>query len=256
MATPRALPSNFPRPPTSGRIATNLQFPDDLLADGRNFFTQIQMVPYDWKLIEPLFTGETTSADPVGGVVLPIPTKLNNTQVVHWEEVSLMSQGAALASSVIGNLFSSRLRTLNQIQQGAALAGSGISVLTGYQLNPMLFMMFKQPGFREFTLTWTLSPNNARESEAIVRIEEYLRINSLPTVEAGGLLYGYPNIAMVKLFPNNKYTIRFKPCAIMAVSSDLTPQGPSFFKNGAPTLVNFTLHIKEIDLWTQNNFYR
>lgn len=255
MAT-KQLPSNFPVPPTRGRPMTNLQFPEDLLADGRNFFTQIQMVPYNWSLIKDLFQGNVSSADPVGGVVLPIPTKLNNTQVLLWEEVSLLSQGASLASSIVGNIFSNRIRTLNAIQTGIGLGGSAISIATGYALNPMLFMMFKQPGFREFQLTWQLSPNNEKESEAIVRIEEYLRRNSLPTVEFGGLTYGYPNIALVRLFPNNKYTIRFKPCAIRAVSSDLTVQGPSFFKNGAPTLVNFTLDIKEIDLWTQNNFYR
>jgi hypothetical protein len=70
-----------------------------------------------------------------------------------------------------------------------------------------------------------------------------------------GLVYGYPSIALIKLYPSEVFTFAFKPCAVLAVQTDFTGAGtPSYFKNGAPTVVNLTVQLKEIDLWTKNNY--
>ena len=77
----------------------------------------------------------------------------------------------------------------------------------------------------------------------------------LPSTALGSLLLNYPNIAILRLYPNDFFTYRFKPCAIAAVSVDYSGGGqPSFFENGAPTVINFTLQLKEIELWMQEDF--
>ena len=49
--------------------------------------------------------------------------------------------------------------------------------------------------------------------------------------------------------------MKFRPCAVNGVSVDYTGAGvPSFFKNGAPTVINLTLQLTEIQLWDQTNY--
>lgn len=56
-------------------------------------------------------------------------------------------------------------------------------------------------------------------------------------------------------FKPDKYLFKFQPCAIISVAIDHTAGGtPSFFKNGAPTVVGLSLKLKEIALWTQDNY--
>jgi hypothetical protein len=65
----------------------------------------------------------------------------------------------------------------------------------------------------------------------------------------------YPNLALIQLRPEDMYTFKFKPCAVSAVSVDYSGGGsPSFFKNGAPTVVNVAIQLKEVELWTQNDY--
>ena len=41
----------------------------------------------------------------------------------------------------------------------------------------------------------------------------------------------------------------------MAVQTDFTAAGqPSFFNNGAPTIVNLTVSMRETELWTAEDF--
>ena len=58
----------------------------------------------------------------------------------------------------------------------------------------------------------------------------------------------YPKVALVSFKPAN-YLFTIKPCAIISVAVDYTgANGPSFFKNGAPTVVNLSLQLKEMQL--------
>jgi hypothetical protein len=62
----------------------------------------------------------------------------------------------------------------------------------------------------------------------------------------------YPQIAQVvlKAAGGDRYLYKFKPCAIISVQVEHTAAGmPSFFNSGAPTVVNLTLQLKEIQLW-------
>jgi len=232
------LPSYFPQPPQP--TATNNTFPSDLVADGRNFYTQIQFVSYTAPFIG-------SYNQPSGGMYLPIPRKLNDLQTVTWQEESLLNLGASIASSLSGRLG-------NIVDAGTKTAQAG-GALAGLAANPFLFMMFKHPNFKQHTLTWTFAPTNEQESITLAAVIRQFKFHMLPTLQLGGLAYGYPSIALIKLYPSEVFTFAFKPCAVLAVETDFTGAGsPSYFKNGAPTVVNLTVQLKEIDLWTKNNY--
>jgi len=232
-----ALPDYFPQPPQT--TTTNNTFPSDLVVDGRNFYTQIQFVSYSFPWTS------NTYGSPSGGMYLPIPRKLNDLQTVTWQEESLLNLGASVASS-LGGRFGS-------LTQTAASLGGIAGAISGFAVNPFLFMMFKHPNFKEHTLSWTFAPTSEQESITLASVIRQFKYNMLPSNM--GLAYGYPSIALVKLYPSEVFTFAFKPCAVLAVQTDFTGAGtPSYFKNGAPTVVNLTVQLKEIDLWTKNNY--
>lgn len=245
---------NFPQPP--GRNQRNHDsFPNDLEQSNRQFFTKLTFSKYNFT-----FSGGAGSAAIQLGdtVTLPMPRKLNDDEVINWEEWSGAQAGL------------SAMQTMGQFNRAASIAATGISSLAagasmlgtfsdapfglgGKAVNPFMFMMFKRPNFKEHTLQWTLAPNTPDESDTLRRIINTCKKAALPTKE--GLLMQYPDLCNVVLTAPGNYLYKFKPCAIISVQVDYTGAGgPSFFKTGAPTVVNLSLRLKEIELWSKDNY--
>jgi len=278
--TPRISPEYFrqnnrnPLPPQTG--LSSYVYPTDLVADQRNMYIQIQFMKYEKRSVfSPPFLS------PLGGVALPIPKKINDQQAVVWEAVS---GGPTMAALEAGrNTFNTAYNAagggaggLLAGAAGAAVAGAGVGAtaallqaggsavslagsLVGLAPNPFLTMLFKSGQFKEHQLNWTFTPHNQQESYNLVQIIQYFKYNMLPSyfggALGGGLLLNYPNIAILRLYPDDFFTYRFKPCAIASVSTDYSGGGqPSFFENGAPTVINFSMQLKEIELWTQEDY--
>lgn len=252
--------SNFPTRPQKA-ITTNY-IPEDVISSGRNLYTQIEFVAYSFGYqtfgtgisgFLGLFGNRGGVARPNGGIVLPIPKKINESQTITWEQDS-----ATKVAASVGSLFTG---PASSAAAASALGGAAnfLSSMAGLQVNPYLFMYFKSPNYKEFSFSWTFAPNNQRESRALANIINQFKANSLPTF---GLTWmGYPNIALIRLMPSDLLgNLKFKPCAITSVLVDYTGAGPSFFKSspgnssssGAPTVVNLTVNFKEIQLWDRN----
>jgi len=263
----------FPVPPRTGNLS--YMFPNDLVTDNRAFFTQIQFVEYQRSSVF-----KSPFLMPLGGISLPLPKKINDTQTVTWESIEggpvaafiesqaqgasatetaynvAVSAGAAAGATIAGylpyrnNLSSVAINTLASGAPGAAQQGLGYF---GIAVNPFLTMLFKSGNFKEHSLQWTFTPENEQESLKLAAIINYFKFNMLPSY--AGPFLNYPNIALVQLYPNDMFTFKFKPCAVSAVSVDYSGGGtPSFFRNGAPTIVNLAIQLKEIELWTQNDY--
>ena len=231
--------SNFPTPPQ--KTYNFVSFPNDLEATGRKFKTDIQFLEYSgaFALDSVLNSGSTYT--PTTGITLPLPRRINDSTSVEWSRSSLIELAISLASS-------------SKLAQSAGAFRDAASAGTGQQFNPFQFMVFKHTNFKEHILSWTLSPTTPEESNTIKYIIDQFKFHMLPTTS--GALMQYPSIAIVKLYPNNEYTFRFRPCAIAHVEVDFTGGGmPSFFRNGAPSVVNLTVYLKEITLWDKTNFY-
>jgi hypothetical protein len=244
------LPPHFPRKP---RPVTNIlkTFPSDLLADGRDYYIQLQFIPYDLDFVKAAWSG-WGSANPTGGIVLPLPMKINEVQTLVWQPTEVASQAANIAT----NLLSRNMWTAQQIAGMASQAAGAISPLVGWSINPMLWMTFRTPDFKQFTLNWIFAANNEQESEILSDIIHYIKKQILPAKAFGGLAYAYPDVALIRMYPKNEFTFAFKPCVVLGAAVDYTGGGsPSFYKNGAPTIVNLTIQLTEIDLWTKDNYW-
>ena len=241
--------ANFPTRKISQPL-NQFAFPNDLLANPERPSVSIQFISYrsafySMTTIGSSLTGiaqGTASAlgvgsnliqfiSPTAGISLPLPKKINENQELAWNETSLMDL------------------------IGVKVPAVG-SALTGIQINPFQLMYFQRPLFKQYAFTWTLAPNTPQESRTLLKIVNEFKRRSLPT--AVGPLFDYPDIALVRFFPNNLNNhIIIKPCAVTSVQIDHAgTTTPSFFKNsgGAPVLVNITLQLKEIDIWTQNDY--
>jgi hypothetical protein len=227
-----ALNRNFPTPPIRNVAGGgSLTFPGDLIQNQRQFYTEISFVDYGLGGMGGMNFG--------GAIRLPIPRKLNDVEVILWEEWSALDKGKQFLS--------------NSLVAGIDALTAPVSTYFGAQVNPFQFMMFKRPNFKEHVLQWQLAPNNRQESETLIQIINKCKKAALPT-PMGQLLMKYPQIAQVRFSPD-KYLYKIKPCAIISVQVDYNGAGqPSFFNSGAPTVVNLTLQLKEIRLQNTRNY--
>ena len=240
----------LPKKPTAGYKM--LSYPGDLIADGRDYYTRFDFVKYKYNLAT-----DGNNANPQGGFILPLPKKINEAQTLNWEAVSATAAAAqnSLVLTGMGQFGPAGGNLAARIGMLAGSSAKGVAgAFGGVTPNPFLWMLFTQPNFKEHTFSWTFTPSNEKETETIRQIIRFMKINSLPEV-LGVVLYGYPNIALIKFYPNDIFTFKLKPCAIVSVQVDYTGGGgPSFFKNRAPTVINLTVGLREIEVWTQNNY--
>lgn len=274
---------NLYRNATAGAAATNqnITFPDDLIStnEERNAYCNLRFSRYVRRSIreQPRLTIES-------GIKLPLPTQgLRELQSVEYgtTELGPMIGAAAdaisgfpagdyssLASSLASNLFvggaaeAYSRAAFSPTGRFAALSGfenqarAAVSSLSGTAINPFQTVLFKAPNFKKHAFTWKLIPRNSKESEKIREIIERLKYHSSPGIsQAGGVFFSYPEILEIQLFPNDVYLYKFKPCVVESVTVNYAPNGPSVYREtGAPTAVEISLGIQEIEYWTKNDY--
>jgi len=164
--------------------------------------------------------------------------------------------GGAAGGTALGQGFAAGAGALG-LQALGPTGELALGLLLGMAPNPFLTMLFKQGDFKDHTLSWTFSPHNEQESINLVNIINSFKKNMLPSFVggSGGLLLKYPNLVLIGIYPDDFFTFKFKPCAIISAATDYSGAGqPSFFENGAPTVINFSLQLKEIELWMQDDY--
>jgi len=246
---------NFPQKPRGNPNVYS--FPNDLVADGRNFYTQMMFVEYSFaqQNIGGVFGG--TIANPQGGFRLPIPRRLNDVETFTWAEKDGIGTAASLAGVISRYRNGGRVTAptfLGAVGSAAAVVAPLASAVARASVNPFLFMYFQRPNYKEHTLSWSLAPSSPQESATLQNIINSCKNAARPNTVGPVMLY--PQIALIRMYPNDIFgSLLFKPCAIISVSVDYNGAAtPSFFKRtGAPTVVNLNLHLKEIQLWDKNN---
>jgi hypothetical protein len=268
-------------------IGLGLQFPLDLVSptSNRNYYMTFRFEQYRRRSI----FDKTSFMSTGDSIILPIPNNLVDTQAVSWGEegadpvigagiegmlkggnnVSLANMESAMETAAADGLI-----TAGAVQAARAAASAvgnktGINVpidqflqMAGFAANPFLTLLFKSPAFKTHTFSWKLAPNNYEESIQLQKIISMFRKHMLPSTanSTGGTLLSYPDIVQVNLFPNEEFLYKFKPCIVESMSVNFAPtSSPSFFKDSnAPTEVQFSINLKEIEYWLQedvDNFY-
>jgi hypothetical protein len=266
-----------------------LSYPPDLEATGRNYYVEFDFYDYTGlanlpnlrnnllsdltsdsfltvvgtvlfpavSLIRNSVSAGANRTAPGDNIKLPMPRKINDTLTLTWGEISAFQSLTGAGQNIVGALTGrNNAIKMQLVSQLASNIGSVVSVLSGYSINPLLFMQFQRPNFRQFRFDWLLAPKNAQESRIIKNIVSSFKNAASPTKALGDTLLGYPQVALIKFYPDNgessigKHMV-LKPCVIRGISVDYSPQGtPSFFKNtNAPTLIGVSLDLIEIQLW-------
>lgn len=203
------------------------------------------------------------------GIKLPIPANLTDTYQVSYDNAQMGSIVGAAVESFGGNAPTGLQDVINRLNPVgatgvAALAGvggaliqqnrnmyAGASAVTGLAVNPFMTVNFKTPEFKTHSFSWKLVPRNSQESEDIRTIIKMIRYHMLPSVSGTAVLFGYPEIVDIRLFPQSEFLYEFKPCVIKDFSANFAPNGPSFYRNGHPTAVEIKISLQEIELWTK-----
>ena len=257
---PRSInykPPNFPPPldRQENESGTRLRFPADLIngsiPEGRNLYTSIQFVEYNAASFSSYVWKRSNGVKPNGSIKLPIPQKLNDNLVLNWSALSFMDAAVRAGTSAItgaaGTVLGQNVANMGASAIQLAIQGGGIYL--GQALNPLMFLQFQRPEFRQFSLSWLLTARNEKESEIIRDI--IIRFKQAASPRYGAVLMGYPDIALIRMMPDDIFgNLKFKPCVINSVQVNYTGAPvPSFFKSGAPTVVALTINVTEMQFW-------
>jgi hypothetical protein len=131
-------------------------------------------------------------------------------------------------------------------------------------VNPFAQMLYKGPQYRRYQIPVMIRPKNRAEAENAMNIISIFRVASSPSVhdtsgvfnglnigEGTSFTFGYPhltqfNVVFYKDTSSVQNIFRSKSCAIESVSVDYGGQKLTFFEDGVPTEMNFTLQLTEI----------
>ena len=265
-----------PEAQTLSKSRSDLMFPNDLIDPSakRNFYMSLQFTEYQRRSIfnQPFLRA-------IGGIRLPIPANLVDTQQITYEQQgSDLGPGAAIEAGLSGrNGVGSSGSFAGGLASGAVSAFAGKAVETAAKLaqgvtgisqeqqlqlgglaqNPFLTVLFKSPTFKKHQFSWKLAPNNEQESNTIRQIVNTFRSNMLPAMSpnAGGTLLTYPNMCIISLYPDESFLYKFKPCVVESMSVNFAGSGaPSFFKGtNAPTEVTISISLLEIEYWLKED---
>jgi hypothetical protein len=207
---------------------------------------------------------------------LPIPSNLvEQTSVSYDKSAELGSVAGSVVDTLSPNAGGTAGRNAGAIASGVAVGairnvttgaerlsglpiGAAASSLTGITPNPFQTVLFKSPDFRAHTFAWKFSPTSSEESETLYNIINTFKYHSLPgLLGSGGVLFSYPEILKINFQPANatRFLYQFKPCVVESITVNFTPaNGPSFFRDTlAPTAVEFTIRVQEVEIWTKSD---
>ena len=241
-----------------------LNFPGDLGRANLPYWMSFSFYEYQ----RPTFADNPILGDK-GTIRLPLPNRMNDQQGISYEiEKMGLAMGAAInkaqsdggagagvAAAVAGKALGKITGAVDAFASSPAI--SAAAQIGGYAANPFLTVMFKNPEFKTHSLSWKLAPTNEAESQILNNIINTFRFNALPDAVVAGLLLTYPNVVQIKVSNASakNFTYLFKPAVVKSFTVNWAPQGqPSFFGSSqAPTVVEISLEIMEIEFWLQRD---
>ncbi len=246
---------NAPQPPRPDSISSagDLTFPADL----QNYRFHIT---FDFRKWMRRSIKDRTFFSAQGNLRLPIPANMVDNNQVQWgiegndPIVGALIDAAAasgIANSTSGGDAVDRAKDLIGKAAAAAPGALAAQLATGIFGTTNTSQALALFGKRH-TFSWRLSPQNADETERLVRIAAMFRQHMYPSLTnwPGGTLLNYPDICLVTLYPADKYLYKFKPCVVTDCAINYAPNTPAFFRDtSAPMEIILTVNLLEVEYW-------
>ena len=147
---------------------------------------------------------------------------------------------------------------------GAAIAALGQGALNqlsataratlGVVRNPHTALLFNGVDLRTFTFHWKVSPRSLAQSQKLNSILNTIKRAMHPNLVLGGFALDYPNLFTVE-FNNDKegiVNLGYSFCSDLSINP--TPSGHVYYRNGYPSIVEFSMTLKEFQIKTTEDF--
>lgn len=260
--------------------ASNLRFPEDLVADQSPFLTfSTQRPVYD-------SLGSALRSNPTGeSVTLYVPSGYAVSDSISYENAEGGLIGYVIDRFADGSISDFGVNDIADIAKqniagvgatlagGVTAAGGGIAggalagVLTssalggeiqnrvrrsqGQTINPRQYMMFKAPELRSFSFNFSMIPQSEKEANDATRIVKFFRRASYPALNATGYTYIFPDLFKISI-GNNDSMIRIPEVACTGVEVTYNSNTQSFFTRGnIPVQVDLGVSFQEMKAITR-----
>ena len=215
------------------------------------------------------------------GVILYLPTNIIINDVVSYDEFDLGAIGgiglagaqagqgapnalargvgqatgslAALLSGNVADQRGARLAASRLAEQGNAVTAGVVRAGTATTVNPNTINLFKSVRLREFTFTFRLIANSAREAQEIEDIVKFFRTTMYPDTinfDPDGLNvpigYEFPDKFEITMRYNNEpVAVKILPSILRGVQTSLNNTAGIWYRDGKPAEVEIQLNFGE-----------
>lgn len=215
------------------------------------------------------------------GVILYLPTNIIINDVVAYDEFDLGAIGGiglagaqagqgALSSiargvgQATGSLFSllsgnvadqrgARLAASRLAEQGNAVVSGVVRAGTATTINPNSINLFKSVRLREFSFTFKLIANSAREAQEIEDIIKFFRTTMYPDTinfDPSGLNvpigYEFPDKFEITMRYNNEpVAVKILPSVLRTIQTSINATSGIWYRDGKPAEVEIQLNFGE-----------
>ena len=229
---------------------SQLQFPSDI----GKYWISLEFVKVGF--------ATTWGAGPVtetskGGVVLPVPLNLQDSDSLEYSTVSLTDKMLSAAGKGLGALFSNKVGnsdTVDRISQGVSGIKDAVEAagtLTGVAVNTNQILKFNQPTLKSHSFSWRLVPSTPQEAKNIHDIIMFVKSRIYPA--AGTAVFKYPDLVKVALY-NADQMYLFRPAYVKGFSVTYNPDGQAFHRDKHPMAVQIDMQIQENSVWISEDF--
>ena len=255
------------------------QYPKNIAND--QDIIKFNMLEYSPRKIDGIGFGDRRNIKEetiLGSVILPVSSRINDTNSCDWGQKSLNAAQIALGGAALGFInegdegFGGALTKISKDIQndvkavkGAvgfsfaeAAVGTGGQLLTrqtGAIINPNIELLFNSPQLREFSFDFTLAPRDKDEAKEVIKIIRFFKQGMAPIRDTSRLFLKSPHTFQVEFLKrvrgstqSNPFIGKKKECALTNVSVDYTPNGTySTYDDGVMTAYKMSLTFKELE---------
>lgn len=161
-------------------------------------------------------------------------------------------KGAAKGSTVVGNID----------KNTTSATKSNLAKLAGYNVNPMIEVIYEQPGLRKFQFDFNFAPKTKSESQAVRTIIKEFRRHAAPEFKSTGSISGAfftpPSEFDISFhgrtnsgFSENLNIPRISTCVLESINTNYSPEMFQTFVDGMPVNITLRLAFKELDIITR-----
>jgi len=143
--------------------------------------------------------------------------------------------GGGITTENVNSLVTSAKESLGDASQRGLASGIGAGDVFNRAnrrvANPQEFMLFKSPGMREFSFSFTFLPQSQTEADVVPRIIQFFRVAAYPR-ELDSLEYQFPDTFAISFQQSSDDVIRMPEVACTGVNVTYNPNSMSYFTNG------------------------